>query len=701
MYDFDGFLVRGGYNFAEKRRAMEKVIVKKNESGNIEAVGLRGEVVGHETNSVKEADGVKATDGVKEAVGLCGGIDIQEIVKENTRRKKRLYSPYDQERGLACCGPRQSYYEPKWMPEPAYLPKSMLRDTDFAKVRSVEDWVRLRCRHDFEYWAIKCVVIKDKTSGRDIPFRLNNPQREVLGVLEKDRLAGKPLRMIILKARQWGGSTLVQLYMAWIQITQKKNWNSLICAHVKDTAATIRGMFTKVLDNYPEKYFEGDKKPGFKPFERTINTRVIEGRGCKVTLGSSENQDAIRGNDYAMAHLSEVAFWRSTPQASPADFIRAICGGINATPLTLIVLESTANGVGNYFHKEWLRARDGKSDKHAVFMPWYKIEIYRKPVGDVAKLWGEMDDYECDLWYNKGLTLEMIRWYHDKKREYQSREQMQSEYPTTDVEAFTTNEYNVFNHDDVEKLRAGCRAADYVGELVGNSRTGEAALRGIRFEESSKGNLRIWRKPDGTERGRRFVVGVDVGGRALTSDWSVITVIDRYGGEVGDKPEVVAQWRGHCDHDILAWMAVKIGRYWNNATVVFESNTFEAENIEGDPGQYILSQVKRHYPYLYHRRSDEGCGNKIGFHTNRSTKSMIISGLVATVRDGGYIERDSEMLNELITYQVKVNGSYGAQDGCHDDILMSRAIALHVARGLPVSTVVGDNAEERFYRKFG
>lgn len=622
---------------------------------------------------------------------------IEEIVAENGRRKAALRVRYDPVRGIGCHGERVRVAAREWNDGCAWIPAAMKRDKRYKIARTTAEWVKLRCRYDFEYWAVKCVVIKDKTTGADIAFVPNAPQRRVLAALEEDRSEGKPLRMIILKARQWGGSTLVQLYMAWIQITQKENWNSLICAHVKDTAATIRGMFTKMLGNYPAEYWEGEAAPAFKTFERTLNTRVIQGRGCKVTVGSSENQDAVRGNDYSMAHLSEVAFWKDTALSSPTEFIRAVCGGINSTPLTMIVLESTANGIGNYFHKEWLRARKGESDKRGVFVPWYEIEIYRKQVADAEVLWRNLDEYERGLW-ERGLTLEMIQWYHDKRAEYQSAEQMHAEYPTTDEEAFIATEHNVFNPREVELMRDDCNTDFETGDLTGDAHTGERSTDNLRFVESEQGSLKIWSRPTGRRSDRRYVIGVDVGGRSATSDWSVIVVIDRCGGNDGMKPEVAAQWRGHCDHDILAWKAVQAGRYWGNATVVFESNTFESENIEGDPALYILSQVKRHYPNIYHRKVDEGGGKKIGFHTNRATKSMIINGLIAKVREHGYIERDEGALNELLTYQVRNNGSYGAQEGCHDDMLMARAIALHVASGMPPAC--DDGNEAGYYDKF-
>lgn len=103
---------------------------------------------------------------------------------------------------------------------------------------------------------------------------------------------------------------MVQMYMAWIQCTQRHNWNSLICAHVKDASNTIRGMYSGMLASYPAELWLGDEgsNPGFKPYERSLNVRELPGRGCRVTVASSENQDAVRGADYAMATCRKLPF---------------------------------------------------------------------------------------------------------------------------------------------------------------------------------------------------------------------------------------------------------------------------------------------------------------------------------------------------------------------------------------------------------
>ena len=217
-----------------------------------------------------------------------------------------------------------------------------------------------RCAEDFEYWAARTVVIRDKKTGRNVPFRLNAAQLEVLEIMEKMRLKGKPIRLILLKARQWGGSTLIQVYMAWIQLIHKKNWHSVICAHVKDSARNIRGMYSTLLENYPTSMTGGKEKIKLKGFEGAQNIKIIDRRECRVTIASAESQDSVRGSDIAMAHLSETAYWKATPSRDPEDFMRAVCSSIPLEPLTLVAIESTANGVGNFFHTEWQRATAGK-----------------------------------------------------------------------------------------------------------------------------------------------------------------------------------------------------------------------------------------------------------------------------------------------------------------------------------------------------
>lgn len=596
-------------------------------------------------------------------------MEMKEIIMENERRKAALQVPYDPEKGVGCCGCRVQV-------DGVWVPQAVLDECPGYALLAPLEQRRLRVRHDFEYWCTTCATVRDKLTGRPIRFRLNAPQRRVLAVIEEQRMAGLPVRLILLKARQWGGSTLVQMYMAWMQLVRHTGWNSLICGHLRQSARSIKGMYRLLLRHYPRELLDDEVRVEFKNFEGSSDVQVLTGRDSLVIMGTAVSEDAVRGYSLAMAHLTEVAFWPETAMHSPQDVMRTVNGTVTRTPDTVVALESTANGVGQFFHTEWLRACSGQSDKVPVFVPWYEIELYRAPVGDVQHLWDTMDDYERRLWHD-GRTLEMIQWYHDKRKEAASHAAMMAEFPTTDTEAFVATDHGVFDREHLERLRRHCQPPQHTGDVEADYKT----VRNVHWVDAASGLMKVWRMP---EPGGRYVVAVDIGGRSDQADYSVIAVLD-----VRDpscrRPEVVAQWRGHLDHDLLAWKAAQVATFYHRATLVVESNTLETgRGTEGNDGKFLLHEVARSYPAVYRRDTVN-----YGFHTNVRTKRNMIYNLIAAVRDGTYVERDSQAIDEMATYEQTGNGGYEAKKGHHDDILITRAIALWVAHSnvLPRATL--------------
>ena len=572
-------------------------------------------------------------------------------------------------------------------------------------------FVRGRIAHDFPFWCAFCVYIKPKGGGPDILFNLNRPQRRLVAALEDMRRNRRPIRLVLLKARQWGGSTCVQLYMSWLQMVHATGLNSLIIAHQGLGTDEIKDMFDRMLDRYPEWLLseEDSPPPKGRRMENVGGSRGafrVSHRNCKVKLGSAERPDSCRGGDYNLVHCSEVGIWRATRLRTPEAIIRASCSGVLLLPMTMIVLESTANGTGNYFHREYEAAKRGESQFRPLFISWFDIDQYSAPLenpeefarklidGQEAKI-SQSDRRQpgAYLWWlwQCGATLEAINWYVSERSKYSDHGQMASEYPSDDIEAFVHSGARVFDKYHVEALREGCNTPFMRGEIDGDSPTGPDSLEGVRFNPDDNGALKIWkeRSPDQPDVKTidRYLVVVDIGGRSSNADWSVITVFDRDGMDTGALPEVVAQWRGHTDIDLLAWNAARIARYYDDALLVIESNTLDtrdpARYVDGDQSTFILNQLREAYPNLYARKQNpdeirQGLPKRYGFHTNTATKPMIISGLVKILREGGYIERDEECLDEYLTYERRQNGSYGALPGRHDDLLMTRAIGLHI-----------------------
>lgn len=597
---------------------------------------------------------------------------------------------------------------------------------DAAKVSDL--FIRLRYKHDFPFWAATLVKIHNKEAGQDVLFRLRYPQRLLVTRFEEKRKADLPIRLILLKARQWGGSTTTQLYMAWLQFFHKQGLNSLIIAHQGSASDEIKDMFDTMIKDYPVELLHQPGEPYSEKEPKLVNagksgtiSRVPQ-RNCKIKIGTAERPDGCRGGAYSLVHLSEVGIWKKTDGKSPEDIVRSACSGILLKPMTMIVMESTANGTNNFFHSEYMAASNPavRSQFESLFIAWFQIEQYSIPFKDEAEkrefasrlIAGKDSDAVASnreesgryLWWlwEKGASLEAINWYVNERAGKNDHGIMASEYPSDDVEAFVHSGTMVFDRYKVEALADTCKPPRFVGEVTANADDGEDALKNVHFTDDSKGSLSIWAMPESDPDftvSDRYLTVVDIGGRSVKADWSVILVIDRLNIMEGGRPTVVAQWYGHCDIDILAWKAAQIASFYNNALLVIESNTLETHDRErqidgGDQSYYVLNQLSAVYDNLYARRQSEdeirqGIPRKYGFHTNISTKPMIISTLIKAVRDKLYTERDRGALDELLCYERKPNGAYGAVVGKHDDRLMTRAIGLHICfYEMPVPKIV-------------
>ena len=587
-------------------------------------------------------------------------------------------------------------------------------DTEDAREAIIATVLKLRSRYDFAFWAAFYTFIKNKEGGEDVLFRLTRPQRRLVERLEAKRRAGKPIRLVLLKARQWGGSTCIQLYMAWLQLCHRVGLNSLIVAHQGTASDEILDMYDRMIKAYPLSMLHklsdsyAEKEPKWVGVGHSGSIHRVPQRNCKIKVGTAERPDSARGGDYSLVHCSEVGLWKKTEGKSPEDIVRSACSGVLYKAYTMIVYESTANGTGNFFQREYDAAKEGKSQFEALFIAWFDIDLYSLPFESEDERvrfarWlyenreGQttMSNREEPGWYlwwlwNKGATLAAIHWYVEERKKYTDHGYMASEYPSDDVEAFVHSGSMVFDKYRVEKFRPSCRPPEFIGEVSARGDEGKEAFVDLKFIDDRQGRLWVWEKPeiDPQEKIRhRYLVVVDIGGRGRKSDWSVITVFDRLFMMDGDLPVVVAQWYGHIDMDELAWKSAQIAAWYDDALLVIESNTLETHDqerqVDGDQSSFILNQIKSVYPNLYARKQSEEDirekrPKKYGFHTNVSTKPMIISTLVKVVRKRSYVERDERCLDEFLTYERKQNGSYGAIVGKHDDLLMTRAIGLHI-----------------------
>lgn len=657
-------------------------------------------------------------------------LDISSTISENTVRLKHIRATYNPLTGEGSdCLPRVRVsldfpLKEMWLPEDfASTPfvRELRRLGIDGYIRQYHDgnftikselWTEFcaeRCKYDFEFHAYMNYEITDKSTGRTIKFKLNRAQRKYLKQLEYLRLSGKPIDIILLKARQWGGSTLTQLYMGWIQSILKENWNSVICADVENQARIISGMLVKAFER-TNAWATGGRKIRTAPYQGANSTRVINTSGSRYSVGSAQKPDKLRSENISLVHLSEVGLWKATKSKTPEDLAQSLFGSVLSGPNTMKVLESTAKGVGNYFHRQWLQAKEGINNFTPVFIAWFDIDIYSTLMrkSEYASFIESLSPYEEYL-FKLGATLEAIKWYRAKRTEMNDDWRMYSEYPSTPEEAFQSTGQRIFPISYVENARRTSENPWWRGHILGNADSGAQSLQGLHFkslteeEEEyyrnfSKGDklqvkktdiynncLWVWLMPDLSKQYiDRYITVVDPGGGITDkADYTSIKVFDRIEMLNGGIPELAAEWHGRMDQDKIAWKAAQIAEAYGHSLLVIESNKLESDKTEGDNFEYILTEISEYYSNLYSRTSDEqirkGMPVRWGFHTNVSTKPIIINFLKKALRDNLYIERSLPTCDELDLYELKDDlKTMGAVDGNHDDRVITSALGVYI-----------------------
>lgn len=648
-------------------------------------------------------------------------INPSDIIAENTRRLAYVNAQYDPQKGTQYCNemqrvpirvedapfidmniPVEMENEPvvKLLQQEKSLAKACKRIWGAAsETQQISLWRyfhKVRCKYDFEYWCCTQIRIKYKGKGKRDPFILNRAQRYYLTVLERLRKAGVPIYIILLKARQWGGSTMTQFYMMWIQKMHKMHWNSVIVGDVEKQSKVVLAMYEQACQEY-DTFIDEGVPTVLKPYGRTNDVRLLEDRGCTISIGSMQKPNKIRSEDISMAHLTEVGTWKETDGKSPEDVIQSIEGSILPGAYTMLVEESTAKGVGNYFHNTYTAAKAGDNNFTPVFIPWFMIDIYSKKISlfntsttdeEYREFIASMTEYEWSLW-QFGATLEAINWYRTKSRGMDEW-RMKSEFPSTDIEAFQSTGRGYFKDEYLEECYQSCRQPKIVGEIVSSASSLNKTqyLQNLRIEPNSKGNLKVWADVDkSVDMHDRYVVCVDLGkGATDAADSTIACVFDRYWQQEGEDgyPEVVAEWSGkESETDLLAWRIAQIAAYYNNALLVIESNTIDSS--KESRFRAVLDEIKDYYPNIYKRsianKTDVGTtgGFRYGWNTNHQSKEEICADLGWALREGMYVERCREAVDEMKIFERKADGSLGNVEGKHnhDDRVITRALGVH------------------------
>ena len=512
-----------------------------------------------------------------------------------------------------------------------------------------------------------CLKIKTK-SGTVVPFRLNDAQRKLYAVAKRQQDAGKPVRLIILKARQLGFSTLTE-GLIFHACATRKNVNALIVAHREDATANLFRMSKLFYDELPAPV---------KPMLRASNAQELvfenpsklrserearPGLRSRIRCATAGGRGIGRSDTLQCVHLSEYAFWPDGADGK-ASTLAGILQAVPSLPGTMVVIESTANGFED-FKERWDAAVAGENDFEPVFFAWFENPDYSMPVVPGT----EWTPEERDLKAAYQLTDEQLQWrrWCIANNCGGSLDMFRQEYPASPGEAFLHSGTGVFDNEQIV-LR--------LERLPGPAGRGE--FTDGEWTESETGAITLYELP---EEGVPYVLGGDTAGEG--SDYFTAIVIDNVTGRI------VAKLRQKYSEPEYVRQIYALGRFYNDALVAIETN------FSTYP---VMKLQEMEYPNQYSREREDTYTRQMrksyGFRTDRQSRPRAIANLVEVFSSHPEWFTDRELLEEMLTFCYNEDHRPEALAGKHDDLVMGAAIT-YAARHQQRMTVLTEPEKPR------
>lgn len=496
----------------------------------------------------------------------------------------------------------------------------------------------------------KYIKIRDK-AGNIIDFVMNEPQLRLYNIIKKLKQENKPVRVIILKARQMGFSTETESIF-FKETTTKFNVNTGIITHQDEATNNLFNMSKRMYDYLPTEMKPALKNSNAK--ELIFDNEKGTGLKSKIKCMTAGGKGVGRSDTFNNLHISEFAFWPGDKKVTLTGLLQAVPN----LPNTMVIIESTANGY-EYFKELWDKAVKGENDFIPLFVGWNELDEYKMQYTGF-----ELTFEEKELQNKYDLSLEQLTWrrWCIKNNCGSDIELFKQEYPINPFEAFISTGSCFFNKEIIinrineiennQPLKVGYFSYKFKNNKISN----------IFWCNDKNGYIKIYQD---VKKGHPYVLGGDTAG-----DGS-----DNFTGQLIDNSNgiLVATLKKELDEDEYARQMYCLGMHYNEALI----------GIENNYSTYPTKKIKEYnYPNIYLREIEDNITDKIqdkfGFITNKTTRSVILGILKEVFRDNIEWINDIDTLKEGLAFIKNKNGRPEAQLGEHDDLIMGLAITYYI-----------------------
>ena len=543
---------------------------------------------------------------------------------------------------------------------------------------------------DLAAYAKDNLVIRTK-AAQLVPFEFNFAQRYVHDKLSAQLKETGRVRAIILKARQEGISTYAGA-RNYRRINLYENQNALVIADLRKRGSTLFKIY-ELFDRKLPDWLKPQKRYQRKGWTLHYDTPEGEGMNSMLTVETAMDTAAGRGDTIQSVHCSELAFWDN-----PEEPWTAL---MNAVPdmASEVIIESTANGVGNLFHTIWTDAEAGESSFIPIFLPWWIHEEYtvllsterQEKITETLTPWEKKAMEVGFEWESEfhTLTLGQVAWRRQTIKDKLNNDEnlFKQEYPSTAREAFLVSGNCFFDEEILLEYEEQCvEPKRYSIGWKG------AAVRRV---EKFRGDLRMWKPPTlegeyvifadtatGKKSGTRegvYAANREQGGR----DFSAAAVFDV------KKQEYVACLHGRIPPEDFASQVAALGFFYSSPAPRRRSGRLPALlGVERNhsSGETVVRLLKDDikYPNLYFDRTFNQRRNKMvpaaGWVTTESKRAILLDEFSAELRAQAVKVHDADLIRECFTFVRDDTGKAQAEEGCHDDRVIAYGGCIQMAR---------------------
>ena len=422
-----------------------------------------------------------------------------------------------------------------------------------------------------------------------INFEPYQYQCELVETFESNRF------VIVLSSRQSGKTMIAVGYLLWVALFRSDH-NIAILANKGATARGILSRIVLALENIP--FF-------LQPGCRALNKGTVEFANNSTLFAAATSSSSIRGQACNILYLDEFAFVENA-----AEFYTATYPVITGGKTSQVIITSTANGVGNPFHKIWFDALAGTN---------------------------EFVNFRVDWWDVPGRDDEWKRQTIANTSEIQFAQEFGNDFHVTGN--------TLIPGESLKMLKAAAP-----------------------IEILEDDCLNIYRQPVAEHS---YVLTVDCG-HGKNQDYSAFSIFDvTYDHSNPEKSlasfqyEQVAVYRNNqISPLLLPYKIFHYARMYNDAFVIVENN-----DVGILVGHELYMEIE--YDNLYLESTTKSADQAIGCRMTSKVKRIGCIGLQELIDKNRLAIPDATAIMELSTFVPKSTGTYAASQGYHDDVVMT------------------------------